>query len=180
MTDSNELAAHYQCLNLPVTATSTEVDQAYFSLRAEKIQAGDRKSIAALKTARETLKTHLKTAANQTNNTLSLSSSESASGDLSPTETLVAALTYREVNAKVSLREQVLYIGILMESMTPSQVAAKVRQVLGEAASEDYGISEVETVAIYGLDNQGKALWKKTFPLAEITSKRGAILRRFS
>lgn len=179
MTDSNQLAAHYQCLNLPMTATAAEVDHAYFSLRAEKIQAGDRQSIAALKTARETIKSSLETAAKKPNAPTS-SPSESANGDLSPIETLVAALSFHELNAKVSLREGALNLGILVESMTPSQVAAKVRQVLGEAASEDYGISKVETVAIYGLDSKNKALWKKTFPLAEISSKRSAILRRFS
>lgn len=178
MTDSNELAVHYQCLNLPVTATAAEVDQTYFSLRAEKIQAGDRKSVTALKTARETIKSYLETAAKQPS--APSSSQAAADGDLTPIETLVAALTYHELEAKVSLREQVLNLGILANTVTPSQIASKVRQVLGEAAAEDYGISEVETVNIYGLDHQGKALWKKTFPITEISTKRGAILRRFS
>ena len=177
MTDSNELAAHYDCLNLPMTATAAAVDQAYFSLRAEKIQAGDRKSVAALKTARETIKSYLETAAKQP--TSAGVTQDTASADLSPIETLVAAFSYHDLDAKVSLREQTLHLGIVAGEVTPSQVAARVRQVLGEAASEDYGISDVETVAIYGLGENNKALWKKTFPLAEITVKRGKLLGRF-
>lgn len=181
MTDANEIAAYYQCLNLPVTAAPAAVDQAYFSLRAEKIQAGDRAGIGPLREAREKIKSYLETAVKQSATGADADISHSPNSPLSPIENLVAALAGHDLNARASVREQVLNLGVSAGTLTPSQVTAHVLKLLNdEAALAEYGINDVETIKIYGLSDSNQAVWKKTLSLTESKSKIGTILRRFS
>ena len=181
MTDANEIAAHYQCLNLPVDAAPAAVDQAYFSLRAEKIQTGDRAGIVPLREAREKIKSYLETAVKQSTPDAAAGLSHSPTLPVSPLENLVSALASYDLGARASVREQVLNLGIAAGTLTPSQVTVHILKLLSdEAALAAYGIDNVETIKIYGLDDHNQAVWKKTLSLTESKSKFGTILRRFS
>lgn len=181
MTDANAIAAYYQCLNLPVNASPAAVDQAYFSLRAEKIQAGDRPAIGPLREAREKIKSYLETAVKQSATDSDAGTSQSPSAPISPIENLVAALASYNLSARASVREQVLNLGISADTRTPSQVTANVLKLLSdEAALAEYGIDNVGTIKIYGLNDSNQAVWKKTLSLSESKAKNGNILRRFS
>lgn len=180
MTDANEIAAYYQCLNLPVNASLAAVDQAYFSLRAEKIQAGDRQAIVPLREAREKIKSYLETAVKQSATGSDSGMSQSPGAPISPIENLVAALAGHNLSARASVREQVLNLGISADTRTPSQVTAHVLKLLSdEAALAGYGIDNVGTIKIYGLGDNNQAVWKKTLSLSESKSKNGTVLRRF-
>jgi hypothetical protein len=172
--DASELAAYYQCLQLPAEATSAEVDAAYFRLKAEKIQAGDRRQIAPLKAAREAIKAHLNALiANESGESIADSAVAHVVKSIKqPHEpdfvrSLLPLLNEHGLTAQASLRGSTLNLGVDISDteQTPSQITARVRHLLGELP-EGCGLEAVKTIYLYGLI-QAKPQWKKSFPPPE-------------
>ncbi|MGB3573759.1 MAG: hypothetical protein WBA01_17110 [Phormidesmis sp.] len=157
---ANDLAACYQCLQLRADATLTEVDEAYFRLKVENIQSGNRASIDRLKAARETLRQKLMTEA------VSKTPQASAQNKSLSTELdrLATAIASKRLTATVGLEAQTLDLGIKIDSScSPSQMLARVHRCLEEIPTEVYSFESLEAIAIYGLDSHGKPRWKKSF-----------------
>lgn len=155
-----DLAVCYRCLHLRADATSAEVDEAYFRLKAEKIHSGDRTAIAQLKSARETLRQQLVSVA--------VSQVPQAAAQDKPLSTeldkLTAAISDQQIAAKASRKAQTLHLGIEIDpKRSSSQLLAEVRRCLGEIPVEVYSFESLEAIAIYGLDSHGKPQWKKSF-----------------
>ncbi len=190
MMTSEALADCYRQLQLRTDATIADVDAAYFRLKARKIQAGDRADIDSLKKARETIKAHLQELESKTLDSKTLDSKEQVQNKPAVTahreqqitapkshsnshaemelDTLVAEFLNQGFTAKASIQEQVLNLGIRLDnSLSPSQITAKIRHTLAEVDQEVFGLSEITTVRLYGLDEHNKAQWKKSFPLPE-------------
>lgn len=167
MTESHELAACYQLLQLRADASVADVDAAYFRLKAQKIQTGERQDIAPIKRARTTIKTHLAALAQTEETPPSPIESVSTAPPIEPSlEALVAVMADQGFTVKVSSREQVLNLGITLERpLSPSQVTAHIQQILAEVNRDACGLTEIKTVCIYGLDQDHKAQWKKSLPL---------------
>lgn len=183
----HNLAACYQKLHLYPDATAEAVDAAYFRLRAQELREGDRTEVAALKQARDTIKAHLQTLAASTSeaSAVEASTAESTSVEQHPTPAsransvtnasaqvvdglprLVLAIAQHGLTAKVSKKDHTLNLGIsLTTPLSPSQITAKVRNVLTAIDHEGYDLDEIKTVCLFGLDTHNKAQWKKTFPL---------------
>lgn len=185
MTPSNELSACYECLDLHIGATREEVEAAYFQIRGQLICAGQREELAAVKNARDRIKRHLReteaiASKNETDaiaQTLPTSQKPSTlyQGDrnynsaASPTANIAAALACINIIAKVSLRKQILHIGVVVDSSVSQQkIIAEIYDLLSEINLENYDLSKTTTVRVYGLDANNKVLWKKTFPLPSL------------
>lgn len=189
-TESNHLAACYQKLHLYPDATADAVDTAYFRLRAQEIREGDRAGVAALKQARDTIKAHLQTLeASAIASTVASTETqaESTAGEQHQPATsrsrahkvadasdqvedglprLVLEIAQYDLTAKVSKKDHILNLGIILNTpLSPSQITAKVRNLLAEVNHKDCDLEEITTVCLYGLDTHNKAQWKKTFPL---------------
>jgi len=156
----NNLAACYRCLQLRADATLTEVDEAYFRLKVEKIHSGDRANIAQLRAARATLRQQLMPVAvsrvPQTSGQDELLSSE--------LDKLTAAIAEKRITAKASRKAQTLHLGIEIDpKRSSSQLLAEIRRCLGEVPVEVHSFESLRAIAIYGLDSDGKPQWKKSF-----------------
>lgn len=162
MTQDSELALCYEQLQLPPKATLEAVDAAYFRLRAERIQANDRAGIAALKAARANIREHLHAIASA--NPSANPSAPSSNDSEQPLKPLLTALSQQSLTAKASIRANILNLGIVAsEQASPSQVTASVKRVLREFIAESDALSDIEQIRLYQLDNNHKALWRKTF-----------------
>lgn len=156
----------YQSLGLPDNASHKDVDDAYFLLRGQMICAGEREDIASLKQARDKLKRHLLSLASQSASALSLLEKLT---EPTATEALAAALADQGIIARASLREQTLHLGITVSTAADKRrITAQVYRLLSEASPEDYGLSKVAIVRLYGLKNGQTTLWKQTFPLPNL------------
>jgi len=161
MTPTYDLAFCYQCLSISTEATLEDVDQAYFLKKAEAIRSGDRTQVTQLKAARETLRKHLlSTAPNPGNHHATASEDESASA----LDAITAALASEGFKVKASLKEQTLHLGVKIDpTMSSSQLLAKVRHCLREVPVEQFSFEAIATINLYGLNEQQKPQWKKSF-----------------
>ena len=167
---SLQLAACYRLLQIHDNANLETLDAAYFSLRAQAIKEGNRKHLEALKAARTTIKTHLKSlAASQPateENCPNAAKTDQQSNCADALAALVEKLSHHHIHAKVSVRKTALNLGVLdTEEVTHSQLVAQVKHLLSEIDITEYGLTAIETVHLYGLNAQQKAQWKKSFPL---------------
>ncbi|MEO0770707.1 MAG: hypothetical protein AAFY72_14995, partial [Cyanobacteria bacterium J06649_4] len=160
MNQPGDLATYYRALGLNLDASLEAVDAAYFRLKGEAIERGDRTQIPQLKTAREALRQHLisktKPLPTQTN------SEQSA---LDPAlESLSAALEKQELQVQIKQKGQSLHLGIKEEqTLSTSQTLAHVRQCLSDVPLESYSFEPIKTIYLYGLNAQNKPQWKKSF-----------------
>ena len=154
----NNLAECYRCLQLRTNATLEEIDEAYFRLRAERIQRGSRNDLDLLKAARETLQQQLmQTAVSQV-------PQASANRPLTDLDRLTAALADNQLTVKASLKAQILHLEVEIDpALSPSQTVARVRRHLGEIPQEAYRFESLEAIAVYGRDERGRLQWKKSF-----------------
>ena len=187
----SELSSYYQQLHLPADATIQDVDAAYFRLRAQKLQENARQEAIALKIAHDKIKTHLQTPVKpiqrQDKSAQATIPSDAASQfapleapskkfretpSETPLERLYSDIAELGFAAQIKLKEQTLHIGVRVdEAMAPAQVSDRIYQLLSEKHTEDYGLSRVETVRLYGLKrdaNSSTVLWKKAFPLPRL------------
>ncbi|MBE9062896.1 hypothetical protein [cf. Phormidesmis sp. LEGE 11477] len=160
MRQDSELALCYERLQLRAEATLEEVDAAYFRLRSQCIQANDRKSIAALKAARETIREHLQAIAIvRPTPTSTLDPNDSAN----PLEPLITALSSHAIAARASTKNRTLNLAITPQEQTsPSQAVALVKRVLREFVANSDAIADIETIRLYQLDKNNRVLWRKT------------------
>jgi len=188
---TDKLQACYQHLGLPDNANLKDLDDAYFQLRGQMICAGNREAIPALKTARDQVKRHLLTTRGeqQLSPTTSATSSATEARTLlvekgrtespaesqtesqtgSRPESLTEALAHQGIVGRASLRGQILHLGIAIEPDTSQQtIAAEVYNLLSACNPADYGLSRVDIVRLYGLENNHKTLWKQSFPMPKI------------
>ena len=171
MTPASELSAYYQQLHLPTGATSQNVDEAYFKLRAQKIREDARQDLAALKIARDRIKTHLQTIEYPT--AIASNVPPSADSDISPTEALAVTLKQLGLATQIRLQEKTLHIGIRVDTATePDAIKGQIYQLLSKESPDTYGLEAVEIVRLYGLDKNSKTsqqvIWKKAFPLPRL------------
>ena len=172
---SGELLAYYRQLNLQADATLQNVDAAYFKLRAQKIREEARQDLAELKVARDKVKAHLQESIQhlQAEAKSSQLAESTDTSQFTPVEALASDIKRLGFAAQIKLKEQTLHVGIRVdEAIAPELVKGQIYQLLSEGDVEDYGLSEVETVRLYGLkhDNKSsqKVLWKKAFPLPRL------------
>ncbi len=155
----------YQSLGLQSDASPKDVDDAYFQLRGQMICAGQREEMASLKAARDKLKRHLLSVMSQP--TIPAVASYPPT-EPAATETLATALARKNIIARASIRDQTLHLGITVSAATAQRhITARVYELLSEANLEDYGLSQVAIVRLYGLEN-GRTIWKQTFPLPNL------------
>ncbi|MEO1393123.1 MAG: hypothetical protein AAFV90_09445 [Cyanobacteria bacterium J06634_5] len=181
-TDNSDLSACYHQLQIRTGATAEDVDTAYFRLRAQEIREGNRQNLALLKQARERIKAHLSEQINEQSveqavrqpRAIASSTSEpphrtQPAGDyFTGTALLISAFAERDLTAKVSVKEQILNIGIgHTQQLSPSQITARSQQVLGEVDQAACELQGITTVRLFGLDDSNKAQWKKSFPLPQ-------------
>lgn len=178
MTPTYNLTACYQCLNVSAEATLEDVDQAYFLKKAEAIRSGDRTQITQLKAARATLRQHLLGIAPQPEGNRSTASEAES---FSALDALTAAIASAGLQAKASLKEQTLHLGITVDpTISSSQLLAKVRHCLQEVPVEQYSFEAIATIVLYGLNEQQKPQWKKSFsPPQQHSHKEDADLYSF-
>ncbi|MEO0885766.1 MAG: hypothetical protein AAFY54_07480 [Cyanobacteria bacterium J06648_10] len=162
------LAECYQILQLHANATAEAVDEAYFRLRAQDIRQGDRKHLPELKAARATIKAHLQTVAPSAPAKQANPTNAHVENDSIATEALVDTLKQHNIVTKISVRGPNLNLGVLdNDAITHSRLVAKVKHLLSELDPDRCGLAEVKTVHLYGLNQQNKAKWKKSFPLPQ-------------
>lgn len=168
MTSPSELSKYYRQLCLQADATAQAVDTAYLKLRAQKIEENARQELTALKQARDEVKKHLQSTAQP-----SLEASSSVSDTPTPAETLSASIKQLGFAAQIRCKEKTLHIGIQVDQgVAPELVKRQIYQLLSKEASDKYGLADIETVRLYGLDSnrqpKQKVLWKKAFPLPRL------------
>ena len=171
MTPASELSAYYQQLHLQTGATSQNVDEAYFKLRAQKIRADARQDLTALKMARDKIKAHLQ--AIEYPPVIAPDALPSADNKITPVEALAVALKQLGLATQIRLQEKTLHVGIRVNSTTdPSAIKGQIYRLLSEESPDTYGLDAVETVRLYGLDKNSKTsqqvIWKKAFPLPRL------------
>ncbi len=177
---SEELSAYYQQLHLQPDATSQNVDDAYFKLRAQKIREDARQDLAALKVARDKLKAHLQTSEylSESSSAIASDSSPSTHAKITPIAALSAALQQLGFASHIKLQAKTLHIGIQIDlaadpsAINPNAIKGQIYQLLSKESPEAYGLDAVETVRLYGLDKNSKlsqqVIWKKAFPLPRL------------
>ncbi|MEO1621233.1 MAG: tripartite tricarboxylate transporter TctB family protein, partial [Cyanobacteria bacterium J06632_3] len=164
MSQPDDLDFHYQTLGLSADARLEDVDAAYFQLKSTCIGQGDRAQIPQLKTAREAIRKHL-TAQQAAHATKNQDSSQTHTTEtIEKLETLTSTLANRGFLAKIKQKEQTLHIGIQIDqTLSTSQMLARVRQSLSEIPTASYDLQPIETIYLYGLNHQQQAQWKKSF-----------------
>ncbi|MEM6450458.1 MAG: hypothetical protein AAF703_09105 [Cyanobacteria bacterium P01_D01_bin.105] len=188
MTSSEELAACYRQLDLSTDADLEALDSAYFQLRGQMICAGQRQALEPLKSAYHKIKKHLLADVNRSVSAAGHEPTRQSRKDhtdvaqsfkphhityqasqTSPAEKLTAALTEIGLATKLSIRQQTLHLGVIVQSNDiKNQITQQIYALLSQSNLAEYGLSEVEIVRVYGLSDGKTAAWKTTFPMPNV------------
>ncbi|MGD1940539.1 MAG: hypothetical protein ACFB0G_04455 [Leptolyngbyaceae cyanobacterium] len=161
----------YRILNLRPEATLSEVDQAYFRLRAERLRQGKRDDVAALKAARSLLKESLQSVSVQSISAQSVSAplpSPTAATDRTAAglEALPKLLRSRGLVGKVRIKDGKLQIQLAPgSSQNPNRASATLYTLLEQADLKALGLDQLAQVEVYGLVSSTQIGWKRLVPL---------------
>lgn len=177
--DPSDLAALYQVLNLPLHASLADVEQAYFRLKAEKIQDGRRDEIPNLKTAYGQLKCHLQ-AEISAGLMPDMPDPIERGHDSGPVFKAPSPQTFKQLqidlfqlgfNAQVSQEGRSLRIQ-LSDRQAPkaSQAVAKIHPWLKKASEQGLFPEEISTLKLSAHRNTAKPTWETILPLPGASS----------
>ncbi|MGD1904603.1 MAG: hypothetical protein ACFB0C_01260 [Leptolyngbyaceae cyanobacterium] len=157
--DRASIETAYRTLQLPLGASLSEVDAAYFKQKSLLLKQGNRELLPALKAAHDTLKTGLQAQQAQQEIAQDIHSPEGT-----PSEFLKVLFRQNGLPARIKFQAGHLEIQLpAHQKERPHRVVARIHKLLTQAGRAVLNTTEVDAVTVYGLNERQKVVWRRSF-----------------